>query len=97
MRHGADVTCVASNAVTKLIQPDYFKWATGNKVITKLTGELEHIKLADYNQSDLVIVYPATANTLGKLANGIDDTPISTVLNCRIWIKNSNFDVSGNA
>ena len=80
MRHGADVTCVASNAVTRLIQPDYFKWATGNKVITKLTGELEHIKLADYNQSDMVIVYPATANTLGKLANGIDDTPISTVL-----------------
>ncbi len=80
MRHGADVTCVASNAATKLIQPDYFKWATGNKVITKLTGELEHIRLADYNQSDLVIVYPATANTLGKLANGIDDTPISTVL-----------------
>ncbi|MGH1522114.1 MAG: flavoprotein, partial [Nitrosopumilus sp.] len=51
MRHGADVTCVTSNAVTKLIQPDYFKWATGNKVITKLTGELEHIRLADYNQS----------------------------------------------
>ncbi|MFB5605815.1 MAG: bifunctional phosphopantothenoylcysteine decarboxylase/phosphopantothenate--cysteine ligase CoaBC [Nitrosarchaeum sp.] len=80
MRHGADVTCVASNAVTKLVQPDYFKWATGNEVITKLTGELEHIRLADYNQSDLIIVYPATANTLGKLANGIDDTPISTIL-----------------
>jgi len=80
MRHGADVTCVISNAATKLIQPDYFKWATGNEVITKLTGELEHIRLADYNKSDLVIVYPATANTLGKLANGIDDTPISTVL-----------------
>jgi phosphopantothenoylcysteine decarboxylase / phosphopantothenate---cysteine ligase len=80
MRHGADVTCVTSDAVTKLVQPDYFKWATGNKVITKLTGDLEHIKLADYNSSDLIIVYPATANTLGKLANGIDDTPISTVL-----------------
>jgi len=80
MRHGADVTCVTSDAVTKLVQPDYFKWATGNKVITKLTGELEHIRLADYNKSDLIIVYPATANTLGKLANGIDDTPISTVL-----------------
>jgi phosphopantothenoylcysteine decarboxylase/phosphopantothenate--cysteine ligase len=80
MRHGADVTCVASNAVTKLVQPDYFKWATGNEVITKLTGELEHIRLADYNQADLIIVYPATANTLGKLANGIDDTPVSTVL-----------------
>ena len=80
MRHGADVNCVASNAVTKLIQPDYFKWATGNKVITKLTGDLEHIRLADYNQADLIVVYPGTANTLGKLANGIDDTPVSTVL-----------------
>ena len=80
MRHGADVRCVTSNAVTKLIQPDYFKWATGNEVITKLTGELEHIRLADYNQSDIIIVYPGTANTLGKLANGIDDTPVSTVL-----------------
>ena len=80
MRHGADVTCVASSAVTKLVQVDYFKWATGNDVITKLTGELEHIRLADYNKSDLIIVFPATANTLGKLANGIDDTPISTVL-----------------
>lgn len=80
MRHGADVTCVASDAVTKLIQPDYFKWATGNEVITKLTGNLEHIKLADYRQSDIIVVYPATANTLGKLANGIDDTPVSTVL-----------------
>ncbi|TFH00408.1 MAG: bifunctional phosphopantothenoylcysteine decarboxylase/phosphopantothenate--cysteine ligase CoaBC [Nitrosopumilus sp.] len=80
MRHGAEVTCVVSNAVTKLVQPDYFKWATGNEVITKLTGELEHIRLADYNQADLIVVYPATANTLGKLANGIDDTPVSTVL-----------------
>ena len=80
MRHGANVTCVASNAVTKLVQPDYFRWATGNEVITKLTGELEHIRLADYNKSDLIVVYPATANTIGKLANGIDDTTVSTVL-----------------
>ncbi|MFZ1077327.1 MAG: bifunctional phosphopantothenoylcysteine decarboxylase/phosphopantothenate--cysteine ligase CoaBC [Nitrosotalea sp.] len=80
MRHGADVTCVASKAATDLIKPSYFKWATGNEVITKLTGDLEHIKVADYKQSDLIVVYPCTANTLGKLANGIDDTPISTVL-----------------
>jgi len=80
MRHGADVTCVVSDAATKLIKPDYFKWATGNEVVSKLTGNLEHIRLADYKQSDLIIVYPATANTLGKLANGIDDTPVSTVL-----------------
>jgi phosphopantothenoylcysteine decarboxylase/phosphopantothenate--cysteine ligase len=80
MRHGADVTCVASKAATDLIKPSYFKWATGNEVITKLTGELEHIKIADYKQSDLIVVYPCTANTLGKLAHGIDDTPISTIL-----------------
>jgi phosphopantothenoylcysteine decarboxylase/phosphopantothenate--cysteine ligase len=80
MRHGADVTCVASKAATDLIKPSYFKWATGNEVITKLTGDLEHIKIADYKKSDLIVVYPCTANTLGKLANGIDDTPISTVL-----------------
>jgi len=80
MRHGANVVCVASNAATKLVKPNYFTWATGNRVITKLTGELEHIDLADYKRSDLIIVYPGTANTLGKLANGIDDTPVSTVL-----------------
>ena len=80
MRHGAKVTCVMSDASTKMIKPDYMKWATGNDVITKLTGKLEHINIADYKKSDLIIVYPATANTLGKLANGIDDTPISTVL-----------------
>ncbi len=80
MRHGASVTCVASDAATKLIQPAYFKWATGNPVITKLTGDLEHIRVADYKKADLIIVYPCTANTLGKLASGIDDTPIATVL-----------------
>ncbi len=80
MRHGGDVVCVESFAATKLIKPDYFKWATGNEVITKLTGDLEHIDVADYRRSDLIIVYPGTANTLGKLANGIDDTPVSTVL-----------------
>jgi phosphopantothenoylcysteine decarboxylase/phosphopantothenate--cysteine ligase len=80
MRYGANVKCVMSGASTKLIKPDYMKWATGNHVITKLTGNMEHIDLADYKRSDLIIVYPSTANTLGKLANGIDDTPISTVL-----------------
>lgn len=87
MRHGADVTCVASKAATDLIKPSYFKWATGNDVITKLTGDLEHIKVADYKQSDCIVVYPCTANTLGKLANGIDDTPISTVLSVGLGSK----------
>ena len=81
MRYGAKVSCAISDAATRLIQADYFKWASGNKVITDLTGDLEHIEMADYNsRTDIIIVYPATANTLGKLANGIDDTPISTIL-----------------
>ena len=56
MRHGADVTCVVSDAAAKLVKPDYFRWATGNDVITKLTGKLEHIQVADYGKSDLIIV-----------------------------------------
>lgn len=80
MRHGANVTCVVSGAASRLIRPEYFRWATGNAVVTRLTGDLEHIRLADYGRSDLIVVYPATANILGKLAGGIDDTPISTVL-----------------
>jgi phosphopantothenoylcysteine decarboxylase/phosphopantothenate--cysteine ligase len=87
MRHGSEVICVASKAATDLIKPNYFKWATGNEVITKLTGDLEHIKVADYKKSDLIVVYPCTANTLGKLANGIDDTPISTVLSVGLGSK----------
>jgi len=38
-------------------------------------------------QSDCIVVYPCTANTLGKLANGIDDTPISTVLSVGLGSK----------
>src|SRR5947209_18666729 len=87
MRHGADVTSVASKAATDLIKPSYFKWAPGNEVITKLTGDLEHIQVADYKQSDLIVVYPCTANSLGKLANGIDDTAISTVLRVALGSK----------
>ena len=56
------VTCVASNASMKLLRPDYLKWATGNKVITKLTGSLEHIRIAEKNTSDIIVVYPCTAN-----------------------------------
>lgn len=80
MRHGADVTCVVSDAAAKLVRPEYFRWATGNPAVTKLTGNLEHVRLADYGKANLIAAYPATANTLGKLAAGIDDSPVSTVL-----------------
>lgn len=88
MRYGAEVYPVMSNTSSSvLINPELMKWATGNSVVTKLTGSLEHISLADYNTSDLVIVYPCTANTIGKVANGIDDTSVSSILSVAIGSK----------
>lgn len=88
MRRGADVHVVmtGSTAAT-LLHPEMMKWATGNDVVTKLTGNLEHVMLADYGMSDLIIVYPCTANTLGKIAAGIDDTPVTSVLSVALGSK----------
>ena len=81
IRHGAEVYPVMSEAVAStLLTPEMLKWATGNNVVTKITGSLEHIALADYNMSDLIVVYPCTANTIGKVAKGINDTPVTSVL-----------------
>jgi phosphopantothenoylcysteine decarboxylase/phosphopantothenate--cysteine ligase len=81
MRHGADVHAVMTESTASaLLNPEMMKWATGNDVVTKLTGDLEHIMLADYGMSDLIIVYPCTANTIGKMAAGIDDTPVTSIL-----------------
>lgn len=88
MRHGADVYPVMSESTAEtLLHPEMMKWATGNKVVTRLTGDLEHIMLADYGMSDLIIVYPCTANTIGKAANGIDDTPVTSVLSVALGSK----------
>jgi phosphopantothenoylcysteine decarboxylase/phosphopantothenate--cysteine ligase len=80
MRHGADVHVVMSKSAHMATSPDIMNWATGNDVVTKLTGNLEHVVLADVNTSDLILVYPCTANTIGKMANGIDDTTVASVL-----------------
>lgn len=88
MRHGADVHAVMTQSTSEtLLHSEMMKWATGNDVVTKLTGELEHIRLADYDMSDLVIVYPCTANTISKAASGIDDTPVTSVLSVAIGSK----------
>ncbi len=86
MRHGADVHAVISPATEKMIGADLLEWATGNPVVKRLTGKLEHISLAGKSEShvDLVLVAPATANTIGKLAAGIDDTPVTTVASTAI-------------
>ncbi len=88
MRHGADVHAVMTESTASLLlTPDMMKWATGNEVVTKLTGDLEHIMLADYGMSDLIVVYPCTANTIGKMANGIDDTSVTSVLSVAMGSK----------
>ncbi len=81
MRHGADVHVVLSPATEKMVGGDLLEWATGNPVVRELTGKLEHIALAGNSQTrvDLVLISPATANTIGKLASGIDDTSVTTV------------------
>lgn len=87
MRHGANVFPVMSRSATMLLHPNYLHWATGNDVVTKLTANMEHIKLADYNKSDLIILYPSTANTIGKFANGIDDNSITSILSVGLGAK----------
>jgi len=88
MRRGAEVHAVMTESTAaNLLHPEMMKWATGNDVVTELTGDLEHVMLADYGMSDLIIVYPCTANTLGKMAAGIDDTPVTSVLSVALGSK----------
>jgi len=80
MRRGAEVTVVMSKDAKRLISPTMFHWATGKEVVTEVTGELEHVRLAEEN--DAYVIAPATANTISKIAYGISDTTItSTALN----------------
>jgi phosphopantothenoylcysteine decarboxylase / phosphopantothenate---cysteine ligase len=82
MRHGAEVFPVMSRAAAELIGPTLMHWATGNEPVTELTGAIEHVALAGNvpYKVDLVLVAPATANTIGKIAAGIDDTTVTTVV-----------------
>jgi len=81
MRRGADVYAVLSKSACELIGPKLMEWATGNPVVTELTGHTEHIQLAGEwaGRSELVLIAPSTANTIGKIASGIDDTTVTTV------------------
>ena len=82
MRHGADVFPIMTEAAAMLIHPNLVQWSTGNVPVTELSGAIEHVALAGNVEGkvDLVIVAPATANTIGKIAAGIDDTPVTTVV-----------------
>lgn len=80
MRHGADVFAVTSPmAEEAIIHPNLMEWATGNPVVTKLTGRIEHVAFTTGPlKVDLVLIAPATANTISKIACGIDDTPVTS-------------------
>ena len=82
MRRGADVYAVMTKAAQQIIHPDMVEWATGNPVVTHLTGQVEHVTYAGEHShhADLILVAPSTANTIGKVAAGIDDTPVTTTL-----------------
>ena len=76
-RNDVEVKCFMSDAACEIIHPNAMEFATGNEVVTKLTGKIEHVK---YAQEDLILVAPATANTISKFAHKIADDAISTLL-----------------
>jgi phosphopantothenoylcysteine decarboxylase/phosphopantothenate--cysteine ligase len=81
MRRGAEVNVVMSESAEKLVRPEALEWATGNPVVRRLTGETQHVRLAGEweGSAHLVLIAPCTANTISKIALGIDDTPVTTI------------------
>ena len=80
IRHGADVYPVMTKAATGLIHPDSLEFATSHKPIIELTGKTEHVSFCGLTKDrvDLLLISPCTANTISKIALGIDDTPVTT-------------------
>ena len=84
---GIDVEVVMTESARKLITPLPFQSLSGKPVHTDMFKpireyEIEHISLS--RKADLILIAPATANTIAKLANGIaDDLLSATVLSSR--------------
>jgi phosphopantothenoylcysteine decarboxylase / phosphopantothenate---cysteine ligase len=89
---GAQVKVILSDSAAKFVSPLTFQALSRNEVHMDTFDEknpsvIAHIDLADW--SDLILVAPATANTIGKLANGIADNMITTTLlaaTVPVWI-----------
>ncbi len=75
MRYGAEATAYMSEDAAGIIHKNTLEFATGRDVVTELTGKVEH--LADF---DLILIAPATANTIGKIAFGVADTPVTALV-----------------
>ncbi len=86
---GARLRTVMTENACKFVTPKSFEAVTNSPVYTSMwtgVGEfnIEHINLTDW--ADIVAVVPATANTIGKMANGICDDLLSSIL-CACWQK----------
>ncbi len=80
---GAVVKVMMTESATKFVNPLSFQVMSKHDVYTDTFDEkdsnvIAHIDLADW--ADLIIVAPATANVIGKLANGIADNMVTTTL-----------------
>jgi phosphopantothenoylcysteine decarboxylase / phosphopantothenate---cysteine ligase len=83
VRSGAEVFVVMTRGAQEFITPLTLQTLSGNKVATELFSLLEeseigHISLAD--RADILVIAPATANIIGKIAGGIADDMLSTVV-----------------
>jgi len=88
---GAGVNTVMTESACRLVAPRSFEGVTHSAVFTSLWDtpgeyEIDHIALVDW--ADIVVVAPATANIIGKIANGICDDLLSTML-CVCWAKST--------
>ena len=82
VKQGASVHIVMTSNATRMVQPIQFQVISRNPVLLNLYDSKDdwqppHISLADL--ADLLVVAPATANIVGKIANGIADDALSTV------------------
>jgi phosphopantothenoylcysteine decarboxylase/phosphopantothenate--cysteine ligase len=78
-RQGANVRGVMTEGARGIIHPWAVEFATGNAPITELTGAVEHVDLCGRDGwANVLLIAPATANTVGKVAAAVDDTPVTT-------------------
>lgn len=73
IRHGASITAIMSKEACRILNPMAMEFATGNEVITELSGKVEHV-----HEYDLLLIAPCTANTISKISMGIADNVVTT-------------------
>ena len=78
-RQGANVRALMSDSARGIIHPWALEFATDRDVVTEITGRVEHVDLCGREGwADVLLIAPATANTVGKIAGAVDDTPVTT-------------------